>query len=50
MQTLLSDLAAIQPARLLTIEVLSAGPVALDRVEVAMDRLTALFKPGAVPA
>ena len=39
-----------QLARLLFIEVLSAGPIALDRVEVVMDRLTALFKPGAVPA
>lgn len=37
-------------ARLLFIEVLSAGPIALDRVEVVMDRLTALFKPGAIPA
>jgi AcrR family transcriptional regulator len=37
-------------ARLLFIEVLSAGPIALDRVEVVMDRLTALFNPGAVPA
>jgi hypothetical protein len=36
-------------ARLLFIEVLSAGPIALDRVEVVMDRLTALFNPGAVP-
>lgn len=37
-------------ARLLCIEVLSAGPVALDRVEVVMDRLLAMFNPGSVPA
>ncbi len=51
LRTLLSDLAADpMVARLLFIEVLSAGPIALDRVEAAMDRLTGLFKPGAVPA
>ncbi len=49
--TLLSCLAESPPlARLLTIEVLSAGPVALDRAEVVMDRLVAMFNPGAIPA
>ena len=37
-------------AKLLFIEVLSAGPGALDRVEEDLDRLVAMFNPGAVPA
>ncbi len=37
-------------ARLLFIEVLSAGPVALDRVEEDLDCLVEMFNPGAVPA
>jgi AcrR family transcriptional regulator len=37
-------------ARLPFIDVLAAGPAAMDRVDAVLDRLTALFGPGAVPA
>ena len=37
-------------ARLLFIEALSGGPVALDTVEKEMDRLSGMFSPSAIPS